>query len=203
MTICYKVDNSLYINITNACTNRCDFCIRNNGDGAYGSDSLWLEREPSVLEIKTAIAAATPRKYDELVFCGYGEPTCRLGTMLQVCEWLRKEYPEIKIRLNTNGHASLIAKQNVAQRFKGLFDTISISLNASNAQDYQRICHSAYGEAAYDGMLTFAKEVKDYVPRVILSVVDAALTEEDIKKCYVIAENAGVELRVRKYISKQ
>lgn len=202
MTICYKVENSLYVNITNACTNRCDFCIRNNGDGAYGSDSLWLEREPSVSEIKTDIAASTPRKYDELVFCGYGEPTCRLDTMLQVCKWLREEYPSVKIRLNTNGHASLIAKKDVSEHFAGMFDTVSISLNASNAQDYQRICHSVFGEEAYGGMLDFAKRVKAYVPRVILSVVDVALTEEDIKKCHEIAENAGVELRVRKYISK-
>ena len=36
MTITYEVGNSLYLIITKRCSNRCDFCIRQNGDGAYG-----------------------------------------------------------------------------------------------------------------------------------------------------------------------
>lgn len=202
MTVCYTVLNGLYINITNACTNRCEFCIRQNGDGAYGSDSLWLEREPTVDEIKMEIEKADPKKFGEVVFCGYGEPTCRLDTMLDVCGWIKEKYPHTKIRLNTNGQASMIARQNVAHKFQGLFDVISVSLNASNSQDYDRICHSVFGEAAFNGILNFAKEVKNYVPCVVFSVVDAPLTDEQIEECKKIADDCGVDLRVRKYISK-
>lgn len=203
MTICYTVENNLYLNITNQCTNACDFCIRNNGDGAYGSHSLWLEREPTVREMEDAITAADPLQYGELVFCGYGEPTCRLDDMLEVCRFIREQYPEMKIRLNTNGQASLIAGKDVSARFAGCFDTVSISLNAPNAAEYDKICHSCYGEAAYAALLDFASRVKAYVPHVVLSVVDASLTPEEIESCRRIAEKAGVPLRVRAYIGKE
>ena len=79
MTITYEVDGGLYINITNRCSNRCEFCIRNNGDGAYGSDSLWLVREPTLEEISESVFSRELTKYKEVVFCGYGEPTYRLA----------------------------------------------------------------------------------------------------------------------------
>jgi len=199
MTITYKVKNGLYVNITNNCTNRCDFCIRNNGEGAYGSDSLWLEREPSREEILADIELQNPDNFDELVFCGYGEPTCRLHDMLWVCREVRKRW-NILIRLNTNGHASLFYGEDTAPLFAGLFDVISISLNAADAQSYDEVCHSIYGEDAYYGVLRFARDVKKYVQTVILSVVEGTLGPDDIKKCAKMADELGVKLRVRTYI---
>ena len=191
MTIAYRVGDGLYLNITNQCTNSCDFCIRNNGDGAYGSDSLWLEREPSVDEIMDAIRSADPALFSEIVFCGYGEPTCRK---------IRAEFPESKIRLNTNGHASLIAGCDVASHFDGMFDVVSVSLNSSDAKGYQQLCHCVYGEDGFAAMLDFAREVSAHVPTVILSVVGDMLTSEQIAECRRISEEIGVPLRVREYI---
>ena len=107
MTITYEVDSGLYINVTNRCTNRCEFCIRNNADGAYGSDSLWLEHEPTVDEVLTDVFSRDLTKYTELVFCGYGEPTVRLNDIRKIALGIKKRYPSIKIRVNTNGHSDL------------------------------------------------------------------------------------------------
>ena len=107
MCITYTVERGLYINVTNRCSNRCEFCIRNNGDGAYGSESLWLEREPTLEEIISDIAKRDLSQFDEVVFCGYGEPTERLEVIREVALWIRSK-SDIQIRLNTNGHANLI-----------------------------------------------------------------------------------------------
>ena len=201
MTITYVVENGLYINMTNRCTNRCDFCIRKNGDGAYGSDSLWLDREPTKEEVWEAIVASGAEKYREIVFCGYGEPTCRLDDMLWVCDQIRQYYPAMKIRLNTNGHASLIHGHDVASRFFGRFDIISISLNAPSAAEYDAICHSRFGEQAFGGMFEFAKAVKAYVPQVVFSVVRQFLSPNALEQSKALCDEIGVALKVREYIS--
>lgn len=201
MTITYEVGSGLYVNMTNMCTNACDFCIRNNGEGAYGSDPLWLEREPSCEEVIADIEKNWSDRYTELVFCGYGEPTCRLHDMICVCKAVREKYPDIKIRLNTNGQSDLICQEDTAPLYKGIFDSVSISLNSADAKKYQDVCHSQFGEEAYGAMLTFASNVKKYVPDVAFSVVRGFLPEDDIAECQRIADKAGVRLRVREYIS--
>lgn len=201
MTIAYVVENSLYINLTNRCSNRCDFCIRNNGDGAYGSDSLWLEHEPSENEVMEALEKRNIESYDEIVFCGYGEPTERLELLISVSKKLKSKH-NCKIRVNTNGQSDLLYGKDTAPMFNGAVDTVSISLNAPNSDDYQRVCHSKFGVAAYGALLTFAANVKNYVPNVLLTVVDSALTESEIDECKRIAAHAGVTLRVRHYIGK-
>ena len=201
LTVVYEVGESLYINITNQCTNSCDFCIRNNGDGAYGSDPLWLSREPSVEEIVAAILESEPLGYSELVFCGYGEPSCRLEDAREVALAVKRVYPGIKIRINTNGQSDLILGRDSAPLYKDAFDTVSISLNAPTAEKYQAVCHSVYGEECFDAILRFAKAVKELVPSVQFSVVDTFLSEEDIELCRKLAASAGIKLRVRAYIS--
>lgn len=201
MTIVYEVEGKLYINLTNRCPNHCDFCIRQNGDGAYGSDSLWLEHEPSCDEVMAALAAAEPMQYDEVVFCGYGEPTCRLDILLAVAKEIRAAYPHLSIRLNTNGQASLIAGEDAAPLFAGLFDVVSISLNEANATAYDALCHSTFGEAAFDGILAFAAAVKAFVPQVVFTVVREFLSPDALSACYAISEERGIPLRVRTYIS--
>lgn len=202
MTITYEVGNALYVNITNRCSNRCDFCIRNNGDGAYGSNSLWLAKEPTCEEIFASITERDLTKYDELVFCGYGEPTERLDDLLTVAKQIKASYT-IPIRINTNGQSSLLHEKDTAPMYADVIDTVSISLNAPNADEYERVCHSRFGLDAYDGLLDFATRVKAYVPNVMLTVVDVALTPEEIEECKAIADRCGVPLRVRKYIGKE
>lgn len=201
MTITYAVGKGLYINMTNRCTNQCDFCIRQNADGAYGSDSLWLEHDPSREEVWEAIQKATPFIYQEIVFCGYGEPTCRLEDMLWVCQRIRSTYPTLCIRLNTNGQAFLMYGESVAPRFDGCFDIVSISLNAPSAEEYDSICHSVFGVDAFDGMISFARTMKSYVPQVVFSVVRQFLSPQSLEMCNLICKEIDVPLKIREYIS--
>ena len=200
MCITYIVDGKLYVNVTNRCSNRCDFCIRNNGDGAYGSDSLWLEREPSIEEIKASIFSNDLKDFPELVFCGYGEPSYRLYDIRDVALAVKEKHPEIKVRINTNGHSDLIWAKNTAPDYEGAFDIVSISLNTPNPKKYDEICHSKFGEKSHAALIDFAKNVKKYVSSVAFSVVGETLTQEEIKECKNIADRAGVTLRVRTYI---
>lgn len=202
MTITYEVDTGLYINVTNRCTNRCEFCIRNNGDGAYGSDSLWLEREPTVDEVLSDVFSRDLTKYSELVFCGYGEPTVRLNDIREIALGIKKRYPSIKIRVNTNGHSDLILGTDTAPLYKDAFDVVSISLNTPNADKYVEMCHPVYHKAAFEALLTFAKNVNKYVQKTLLSVVRQTLTDRELEECYKIAADLGVTLKVRDYISK-
>lgn len=196
MTITYEVGSGLYVNVTNRCTNSCDFCVRSVADGTYGE--LWLDREPTVDEIASDIFARDLTLYSEIVFCGYGEPTLRLYDVLEVAKRV-KEKSDIKIRINTNGHASLIFGKDVSPLFRDVIDCVSISLNAARAEDYNRICHPDF-ENAYDGLLDFASRVKAYVPEVLLSIVDTTIPKEDVEKCKAIAERCGVKLKIREFI---
>ncbi len=203
MCITYEVDGSLYVNMTNKCSNRCEFCIRNNGDGAYGSDSLWLEREPTLKEVFSSVHSRDLTKYSELVFCGYGEPTYRLEDAVAVARSVKEKYPKMPIRINTNGHSDLILDKDTAPMYEGAFDVVSISLNTPNSTRYQEICHSIFGKRSHEALISFAKRVKSYVPKVILSVVRESLTEEEIEQCRAIADDAGVTLRIRDYIGPE
>ena len=199
MTLTYVVDGALYINVTNRCTNNCVFCIRKNGDGAYGSDSLWLEREPTEDEILASVFARNLGDYREIVFCGYGEPSIRLDVCRSVALKI-KEKRDIPIRINTNGHSTLYHGYDTAPFYKDAFDCVSISLNTPSESRYEEICHPQ-SKGAYVAMLDFAETVKEYVPSVLLSVVKDFLTEDELIECHKIAESRGVVLKVRDYIS--
>jgi TatD family-associated radical SAM protein len=202
MNVVYEVNDGLYVNLTNRCPCSCAFCIRNNGDGVYGSDSLWLEREPEADEVVEAVEKAGPRRFRELVFCGYGEPTERLDTLLAVARHVRKEHPEMTVRVNTNGLADLIAGEPVAARFAGLVDVVSVSLNAATKEEYAALCRPKFGDAAYEAMLDFAKEVSGYVPKVVMTIVATPETgQEKIEACRSVCDALGLEFRVRQYTS--
>lgn len=196
MTVTYKIGSSIYVNLTNRCSNRCEFCIRGNGASVGGSASLWLDREPTVEEAAQALRENAPG-CREIVFCGYGEPTERLEDLLEVCR--RVESLGLPVRINTNGQADLIHGRPTAPELKGLVDTVSISLNAPNKRKYDRLCHSEYGEKAFSALLDYAKSCKAYVPHVVLSVVDV-MAKDEIEACRGIAEGLGVEFRVRELI---
>ena len=198
MTITYTHGDSLYLNLTNRCSNRCVFCVRTQADGYY-SDDLWLTREPTVDEILDDLGKRDLTRYDSLVFCGYGEPTERLDDMLSVCRAVRRDHG-IPLRVNTNGQSDLIHGCRTAPRFEGLLDVVSISLNAPTAAGYQAICRSVYGEEAFDAILRFASDVKRFVPSVVFSVVRGTIPDGELESCRRIADSVGVPLRIREYI---
>ena len=201
MTITYEYEDALYVNLTNKCNCACEFCLRQGrAQGSiYTEDSLWLEREPTREEALDSFLGRDVCSYREIVFCGYGEPLERIDELCAVSRALKERYASLKIRVNTNGLSDLIHGRETAPQLKGLVDVLSISLNSATPEDYDRICHPKFGLKAHPALLQFAKEAKAYVPRVVLSVVDT-IGEEEIEKCRVLAEKAGTEFRVRKYI---
>ncbi|KNZ40182.1 TatD family nuclease-associated radical SAM protein [Acetobacterium bakii] len=196
MTITYELGKSLYVNITNRCSNACTFCIRKDEPTINGVDELWLEREPTEAEILDDILKRDLNQYDELVFCGYGEPSYRLDEVCRIARNVKAVYP-IKIRLNTNGHGNLIFKKDMTPELAGAIDTVSISLNAKNKIEYDDLCRPVFDDA-FQGLLDFARRAKAY-SKVILTIVDI-LPEEDQEACRKICESIGVDLRVRSYI---
>ena len=199
MTIVYEVGDKLYVNLTNKCPCSCTFCIRHNGDGAYGSDSLWLDREPEPDEVIEAFEKADYKKYSEIVFCGYGEPTERLEVLRAAAKYI-KDNSSVPTRLNTNGLSDLIHGRDTAKELEGLLDTVSISLNAGTVDEYLKVTRPKFGEEAYTAMQRFASQCKEYVPNVVFTVVDV-IGDEEIKAAQEVADKAGVKLRVRKYES--
>lgn len=198
MTITYTVGDSLYANTTNRCSNTCDFCVRSHGEALYGD--LWLDREPTREEILADIERRSPEKFPELVFCGYGEPTERQDDIVWVMRELKKAHPTLKIRINTNGQADLINKRDTTPELEGLVDTLSISLNCASAKSYQAVCHSEFGEEAFDALIDYARRAKKYVPKVVFSIVRGSIPDSDIPVCQKIADDAGVTLRIREML---
>ncbi|MBQ1394219.1 MAG: TIGR04100 family radical SAM protein [Lachnospiraceae bacterium] len=196
MTIVYKVHNNLYVNLTNRCSCSCVFCLRQNRDHMEESDSLWLDHEPTLQEVKDAFAKEDMSQYEEVVFCGFGEPTERMDLLLEVAAFVKENYQK-PIRINTNGQANLINGRDVAPELKGLVDTISISLNTPNEEKYNEMVRSIYGDKAYGAMLDFAREAKKYVPNVVLSTVDTTLSKEEEEQCRQICEKLAVTYRIR------
>ena len=198
MTITYPVHNGIYVNMTNRCPCACTFCLRKQSDHVYGSDSLWLEREPTVEEVCESIDKWDLSKYSEIVFCGYGEPTMRLDDLLKVAAYIKSK-SNIPLRINTNGLADLIAGEKVAHKLEGLIDSVSVSLNATNKEDYFKLVRPKFGIDSYDAMLSFTKECTKYVPNVIMTVVDEVTSKEEQEKSREICESIGAKLRVRPY----
>lgn len=198
MTITYPVHNGIYVNVTNRCPCACTFCLRQNGESVYRSDSLWLEREPTVKEVCNSIDTWDLNKYNEVVFCGYGEPTERLDDLLEVAKYIKSK-SDIKIRINTNGLADLIWNEPTAPKLQGLIDTVSISLNATNKEEYLKIVHPKFGIESYEAMLKFTKECTKYVPSVVMTVVDIVVSKEEQEICRKICESVGATLRIRPY----
>lgn len=174
--------------------------VRTKHDNVNGKDDLWLDREPSIEEIKADFEKRDLSKYDEIVFCGYGEPTERFDDLIEIARWIKSKKTDSVIRINTNGQANLINGRDVTPELDGAIDIIGISLNASNAKEYQDICKSRYGEESFEALQDFAKRAKDYVKLVVFSVVDKTIPESDIEICRKIAEDCGVKFRLREYI---
>lgn len=188
----------LYVNITNRCNCDCVFCLRQKKHMAEQS-SLWLKNEPTIDEIKSEFLKVPIEFVNEIVFCGFGEPTLRLNELIESLKFVKKNYPSIPTRLNTNGLGELAHGREIAAEFKGLLDIASISLNASTAERYFKLTRAEYGLNSYEAMLTFAEHMKKFVPKVVLTIVDHVNSEEEIERCRKICNERGLTLRVRAY----
>ena len=188
----------VYVNLTNQCTCACTFCLRSLKEMAE-EHSLWLKKEPSADEVIAELSALPWEKVEEIVFCGFGEPTMRLGVLLEILRWIRAEHRGIKTRLNTNGLSDLFHGRDTAPDFDGLLDTVSISLNASNAERYLELTRSRFGMKSFEAMLAFAEHAKKYVPDVVLTVVDHVEDDGEIARCRELCAARGLRLRVRPY----
>lgn len=197
--ITYDYFGSLYINMTNRCDSHCVFCIRDQEDSALGG--LWLQEEPTREAVLEEILGQDLGGYEEIVFCGYGEPTCRADDMFWICDQLkasgRDDLPPI--RLNTNGHGSLINHRDITPELAGRLDAVSVSLNGSNKEEYLRLTRPGAGEAAWEGMLDFIRTATQHVPRVVVTIVDYDKTPEEIEACRRLAEELGASFRVRPF----
>lgn len=188
---------NIYVNITNKCNCSCVFCLRSLKK-MQEEHSLWLKEEPTIEKIRQAFASINRADVNEVVFCGFGEPTMRMEVLLDSLRCVRTMWPEKNIRLNTNGLSSLHYEKDTAPLFKNLLDVISISLNASNAQEYHSVTRTQLGIGAYEAMLNFAAECMEYIPEVVMTIVDS-IGAEEIEACKKICRERGLKLRIRPY----
>jgi TatD DNase family protein len=190
--VAYPIRDSLYLNITNRCSNSCVFCVRNYTDFVKGHN-LRLNQEPTFNEVISAMDGL--EKYREVVFCGYGEPTIRLDLLKEVARYLKNK--NVQVRLNTNGQGNLINRRNIVSELVDLIDVVSVSLNVDSSEKYDRLCKSNFGKNTFEKVIDFVKECRKHNLKTIITVLD--MPEVDLKECEKLARELGVELRVRHY----
>lgn len=195
MTIFYPIGESLYVNLTNKCPCRCVFCVREEHETVGNNNSLWLDHDPSMEEIKADLERFNLDDYKEIVFCGFGEPMMRMDDLIETAKYIKSK-KDIKTRINTNGLGDLIHEKNTAECIKDCIDSVSISLNAPDKESYCRVTRPKFGEQSFEAMLKFAEECRDCGINIAFSVVDE-ITPEEIEKSRELAESLGVKLRVR------
>ena len=204
-TLVYSINNekspeTVYVNLTNSCTNSCIFCLRTQKDDVCGAN-MWHDGEYTLEDIIEQFQSYNPTPKEVVFFC-FGEPFLRREMMKEFCKYLRKNYPEIKIRVNTNGHANAIYKTNVAEEFKDLIDAVSVSLNASNSSEYNEICKPKI-QNAYSEVKKFIKACVDAGIDVSTSVVTGfdKIHNIDVEKCEEISRELGAKFRNREFIT--
>lgn len=194
----YSLENKIYINLTNRCTNDCIFCLRKDKDDVCGQ-KLWLDNE----DFSAEDVISQLKKFEiskEVVFCGYGEPLLKFEVLKQVANYLKEKYPDVRIRINTNGHANFVYKKNIVTELVGLIDEISVSLNASNSEEYDELSQPKF-DNAYEEVKKFIKCCSESGIKTDASIVDGYKGRRlDVEKCKAIANELGAELRVREWI---
>lgn len=190
--IAYRIRNSLYLNITNRCSNRCTFCPKFD-DFTVKGHNLLLDREPTFEEVLAAVGQ--PEGIDEVVFCGYGEPLIRLDLVKLVASVLKTR--GYRIRINSDGQANLAHGRNIVPELEGLVDSISISLNAPDSATYSRLCNTPYGDAGFEGVCDFIRTATALIPHVMATAV--TIPGVDIEACRLLAESLGAEFRAREF----
>lgn len=194
--ILYTYNDQVYANITNLCNCRCTFCIRSHEDSVGDAETLWHKQDPSLEEIKAAIDIFDFSGYNELIYCGYGEPTCSLENLLASASYVKEKH-NLTIRLNTNGLGNLHHKKNIVPQLASVIDSVSISLNAPTSDEYDQVTRPNFPNA-FLGLLDFAQLCGKAIPNVKLTVVDV-LPEDKIKASQTLADWLGITLRIRKY----
>lgn len=191
------IKRNIYVNLTNACPCSCIFCLRQTKKMAE-SNCLWLEKEPTAEDVINEFEAIDLPQYNEVIFCGFGEPTERLNNLIEVAKYIKNRSPKTPIRVNSNGLGDLINEVSIAPLLHGLIDTMSISLNASNEDKFYKLTRSKFGIQSYDAMKKYALTCKDYIPNVVFTVVDC-IGEEEINSCKKVCNELGIPLRVRPF----
>ena len=190
----YQIGKSLYINVTNRCNADCVFCDR-NGDAVIFGYKLKMRKDQEPPAGVYIAEIGDPTKYKEIVFCGYGEPTIRWDVVKEVAKYVKAKGGST--RLNTNGHGNVINKRDITPDLKGLIDTVSISLNSTEPEQYAKLMRVS--PEMHKEMLDFARKAKEY-SRVVMSIV--GLSEVDTEKAKrFVNEQLGAEFRVREYFS--
>ena len=190
---------NIYVNMTNKCPCNCTFCLRHTKEQLEGN-SLWLNgNEPTVDEVVALLDDYDLNKIGELVFCGFGEPLERVGDVCALIDRLKEKYPALKVRINTIGLANLIHGRDVTPLLKDRVNTVSISLNAPNAEEFLALTRSRFGIESYEEVKSFAVKCKAYVPNVVMTVVEKVMPEDKIEVCRKICQELGVTLRVRPF----
>ena len=192
---------NIYVNMTNRCPCNCVFCLRQTKKMMEGN-SLWLkEGEPSVERVMDLFAPYDLPVINELIFCGYGEPLERVADVCEVIDRLKSKYPDLKVRVNTNGLANLVHGRDITPELAGRFDTVSISLNAPDAEEFLALTRSKFGIGSFEALQEFAVLAKRHVPNVVMTVVEKVMSEEKIELCRKLCNDLGVTLRVRPFES--
>ena len=201
MTISYEYEGALYVNLTNRCDCACVFCLRHNGHkGSIYADNLWLEHEPTRQEALDNLLARDFSQYRELVFCGFGEPMYRTDDIVWLVDELKKRVPNLPpVRINTNGHGSLINHRDITPELAGRLDAVSVSLNGSDQEEYLRLTRPGAGEKGWQAMLDFVRGAAQSVPKVMVSIVDYDKSPQEIEACRKLAEDLGAIFRVRPF----
>lgn len=194
----YELDKKIYINLTNRCTNDCIFCLRKDKDDVCGQQ-LWLDDENSTS--KDVIEQLGNFKISpEVIFCGYGEPLLKFEVLKEVAQYLKSHYPNVKIRVNTNGHANFVYKRNIVPELKGLVDEFSVSLNGATSQEYDELSQPKF-DGAYEEVKKFIKACSDEGISVVASIVENYKGRHlDLEKCEDIAQTLGAKFRAREWI---
>lgn len=190
-TIAYRIANRLYLSITDRCTLDCAFCPKTREDFHVRGYDLTMDHRPDVAEIIAAID--DPTRYDEVVFCGYGEPTLRLKVLLQVAAYIKQHGG--RVRVNTDGLVNLVHKDDMLPEMAKVVDALSVSLNAQDEATYERHCRPNL-PGSYQAMLRFLQEAPRYIPEVTATAIEG-LEGVDIAACQQLAERLGVRFRKR------
>ena len=196
MSILYRYGSTYYINMTNRCPCRCVFCVRDSTPRLGDADSLWLDHEPTVEEVMRELRAVDLSKSREVVFCGYGEPTERFDDVLECARRIKAEFGK-PVRLDTNGLGNLINGRDIVPEMEGVIDSVSISLNASNSEEYMEVSRPSFGEDAYPAVLDFIRECRERISGVTVSVVGGSISQESEDECARMAMDMNVRFRVR------
>jgi TatD family-associated radical SAM protein len=192
---------NIYVNMTNRCPCNCVFCLRQTKKMMEGN-TLWLKGgEPSVDQVMDLFAPYDLSVINELIFCGYGEPLERIADVCEVIDRLKSKYPNLKVRVNTNGLANLVHGRDITPELAGRFDTVSISLNAPDAEEFLALTRSKFGIGSFEALQEFAVLAKRHVPNVVMTVVEKVMSEEKIELCRKLCNDLGVTLRVRPFES--